>query len=125
MGKLDEKHLNNKASKICSSLFSRFEKLNASLFEKLQSFDKKNHITQKSKILLKNVDEKYGVSTYVNKLQSFEKVQIVSKSINNVASKTIASVEEIGQEIKSFEKKQRKNEDVEPIIKDTKKEKGQ
>merc|ERR1711897_26990 len=117
--------------KIYLSLFSRFEKLNASLFEKLQSFDKKNHISQKSKILLKNVDEKYGVSTYVNKLQSFEKVQIVSKQASKICSSTLASVEEIGQEIKSFEEKQRKHvvDDDEavavPTKEDTKKDKGQ
>ena len=116
----DMKHfdLTSKASRIFSSLFSKFEQFDekygiqqvvASLIERLQSFDKKNHITQKSKILLKTVDEKYGVSEYVNKISSMEKVQIISKSINATVSSTMASVGEISQEIKSFEEKQKMN----------------
>ena len=126
--------LTSKASKIFSTLFSKFEQFDekygiqqvvASLIERLQSFDKKNHITQKSKILLKTVDEKYGVSEYVNKISSMEKVQIISKSINATVSSTMASVGEISQEIKSFEEKQKMNAeeaDVETANNDKEKE---
>merc|ERR1712172_338276 len=77
----------------------------ASLIEKIQTFDKKNQISVKSKILISTVDEKYGVSKYVEKISSMEKVQILSKRINE----TMVSVGEIGQEIKTFEQKQAMN----------------
>merc|ERR1712154_50052 len=94
----------------------------ASLIEKIQTFDKKNQISQKSKILMQTVDEKYGVSAYVEKISSMEKVQIISKSINA----TMQSVGEIGQEIKTFEQKQKMNANgTETKAQKTEKEKGE
>merc|ERR1712129_419988 len=96
---------------LCSNIFTKIKQIDetygvqqviASLIEKIQTFDKKNQISVKSKILISTVDEKYGVSKYVEKISSMEKVQILSKSINE----TMVSVGEIGQEIKTFEQKQ-------------------
>merc|ERR1712157_47869 len=127
--------LSAKATKLCSNIFTKIKQIDetygvqqviASLIEKIQTFDKKNQISQKSKILIATVDEKYGVSAYVEKCSWMEKVQIISQSINE----TMQSVGEIGQEIKTFEEQQKakpkETETKEEVQKKmTEKEKGE
>eukprot|EP00484_Ammonia_sp_Unknown_P028341 CAMPEP_0197027890 /NCGR_PEP_ID=MMETSP1384-20130603/7751_1 /TAXON_ID=29189 /ORGANISM="Ammonia sp." /LENGTH=142 /DNA_ID=CAMNT_0042456813 /DNA_START=64 /DNA_END=492 /DNA_ORIENTATION=+ len=79
-----------------------------SAFDQIQSFEEKHKVRERITEKTKTLDERYGVTEYVNAVIENEKVQKISKKVNETVSSTMATVGEMGEEIKTFEQNQQK-----------------